>query len=140
MTPATVSNIVQAPSLFTAGKSKLPSQPEEKSANTPGNGSSFTKDSAPAPVDTISISSLSRGSAPVVKKEEVKKEATATVAAVDNSEKAAAKVQFVYDLKGELITKYLDSSNRLVYQVPSELMVRLKESVLKADTTVDTKA
>ena len=51
-----------------------------------------------------------------------------------------SKVQFVYDLKGDVKVQYLDTADRVIYQVPSELMLHLKEAALKADSAVDTKA
>ena len=56
------------------------------------------------------------------------------------SQRSAANVEFVYDLNGDLITRYLDSSRRLIYQTPSELMLRAQEAVSKSDSSVDTKA
>jgi hypothetical protein len=34
----------------------------------------------------------------------------------------------------------MDTASRLIYQVPSELMLRLQEAVLKSDSSVDTNA
>ena len=146
MTPVVVSGVAQTSSLFTHAKS-LSSPIGEKGTGSPGADSA--KDGTSGPVDTVSISSLSRQAITDVKKEEaviegaqkenVKKEETA-VANNEKSDRAAAKVQFVYDLNGELSIRYMDSADRIVYQSPSELMQQMKESASKSDSSVDTEA
>lgn len=98
---------------------------------------------------TVSISSESRLALSDVKKEEVPLEAAEREKAKkdekrvvngESAEGASSKVQFVYDQKGELSLRYLDASDRLIYQTPSELMLSLREAALKADSSVDTKA
>ena len=140
MTPAAVTNIAQAIPVLSKGKSDIPAPQEEKRVTPQNIGSPNAKDNTPIPVDTISISQQSRQTVTDVKKEEMKKAEPNTVTISATSDKTTAKVQFVYDVNGELSTRYLDSANRLVYQVPSELMLRIKESAAKADSAVDTKA
>lgn len=53
---------------------------------------------------------------------------------------AAAKVEFDYDNSGEKVMKFMDNSDRLVYQLPSELTLQLRESTDKADHIVNTMA
>jgi hypothetical protein len=99
------------------------------------------KDSKPVPVDTISISSQSLKATTELKKDEAKKDATSVLNNSSNKpDTPTAKVQFVYDLKGELITKYMDTADRLIYQTPSELMLQMREVASKSDSTVDMKA
>ncbi|MEI6306705.1 MAG: hypothetical protein WCP33_07775 [Deltaproteobacteria bacterium] len=138
MTPATASGISQQLPSVSAAKSN--SSPQEKGADSQRAGEVFAKDSKPIPVDTVSISYQLRQTANDVKKEEAKKEEANSVKNIDNSGKAAAKVQFVYDLKGDLSIRYMDNNNRLIYQVPSELMIRLSEAASRSDSSVDTKA
>lgn len=146
MAPAEVSGVAQTLSLFVNAKSQ--SSPQEKGTSPPG--ADVTKDDTPTLVDTVSISSQSRQVMTDVKrdealveeakKEKVKKEKVNIVNDSEKTDRAAARVQFVYDLKGELRVRYMDTANRLVYQVPSELMLQLKEAASKSNSSVDTKA
>lgn len=146
VTPAEVSGIAQAFPSFANVTPGLSSQ-EEKGTLPPNAGAVLGKDGNASYVDTVSISELSRQAITAnVKKEDAavaaeKKAAEANVLNNDaKPDRAAAKVQFVYDLKGELSIRYMDTANRLIYQVPSELMLHLKEAVSKSDSSVDTKA
>lgn len=145
MAPAVVSGVAQTLSLFQDAKSHS-SPREDKGTSSPE--ADVSKTVTPVAVDTISISSRSRQAVTDVKhvetavdtaqKEKIKKRDAAV-----NTEKsggAAAKVQFVYDQNGELSVRYMDSSDRLVYQSPSELMLQMKEAASKSDSSVDTKA
>jgi hypothetical protein len=124
-----------AQSISLNSNAKLNSSPQEENGiGSPNQGGLLAKDSKATPVDTVSISSRSQQTKTASKKEEA-----TIVSSSDKSGRIAAKVDFVYDLKGELITKYLDTANRLVYQIPSELMLRLKEAEAKSDSSVDTK-
>jgi uncharacterized FlaG/YvyC family protein len=134
-----VLNIEQSPTLLPTARTGTAPQ-EEKGAVSLNIVAAPAKENKPAAVDTISISSQSRQAITDLENKKVKSEIAAAVAKGKQSDQAAAKVEFVYDLNGEVITKYLDSSNRLVYQTPSELMLRLKESTQKTDSSVDTKA
>jgi len=98
------------------------------------------KEGNPLPVDTVSLSTLSHQAISAEKKEEAKKEEAKKVVNVKTSDQTPAKVEIVYDQKGALITKYMDSADRLIYQVPSELTLLLRETVSKSDSSVDTKA
>lgn len=149
MAPTMVSGIVQKLPLFTNVNASSP--PEDKGSNVPTAEAATPKENKPVAADTVSISAQSRRAVPVVKKDDVriedakreqlKKEAEAAVAKQSQkADRAIAKVQFVYNLKGELSIRYMDTADRLVYQIPSELMMQLKEAAAKADASVDTKA
>lgn len=99
---------------------------------------SSTKDVVPASVDTVSISSLSQQKATDAKKEEIKKETSNYIS--DKPDATVAKVQFVYNPKGEISIRYMDTASRIIYQTPSELMLSLKDALTKSDTSVDTNA
>jgi len=145
VTPAVVSGVAQTLSLFPNAQSHS-SPLEDKGTGSPG--ADVTKDGPPPPVDTVSLSSQSRQALTDVKKEEavidgakkgkVKKEEATAVNG--KSDMAAAKVLFVYDLKGELNIRYMDTADRLIYQSPSELMKQMKEAASKSDSSVDTSA
>jgi hypothetical protein len=134
-----VSDIVQTLPLLSNAVSN--SSPQgENGTTSPSASAVVTRDSRPIPVDTISISYQSRLTVADVKKEDAKKEEANKVNNSGNPVRTMAKMQFVYDLNGDLSVRYMDTANRLIYQVPSELMIRLKEAASKADSSVDTKA
>jgi len=45
-----------------------------------------------------------------------------------------------YDAKGNIITKYMDSSNKVIYQTPSDSVLRAQELMSKVQTATSTKA
>ena len=139
MTSVAVSGSTQALQQFTTGKSK-PS-PMEGQGGSPQNVSvDLTSEVKAVAVDTVDISAKSLKTVTELKKDEQKKE---TVTAVGNSEKpdrAMAKVQFVYSPKGDLSIRYMDTADRRIYQVPSELMMRFAEALSRSDSSVNTKA
>lgn len=148
MALAVVLGAAQALSLFSNAKSYSSSR-EESVIVPPGAGVDVAKDRISASVDTVSLSSQSRQAVAGVKKEETAVKAAerekvvekeSAIANSEGSNEVAAKVEFVYDQNGELSVKYMDTSGRLVYQLPSELQLQMKEAASKADTTVDTKA
>jgi hypothetical protein len=139
MASAVVSDIAQTVPQFSNTLSNSSPQ-EERGAGSPGVSAALTKDDRLAPNDTISISDQSRQAVVDGKKAEAKKERTPTA---DNSGKSGtitATIQFVYDLKGELIVRHMDSANRLIYQIPSRLALLIRELASKSYSSVDTKA
>jgi hypothetical protein len=117
------------------------SSPESEKGAVPQNAVAVAaKDGEPVNVDTVSISDQSRLAITDTKKEEAKREKPDKGSNVENSGGTVAKVQFVYNPEGNLSIRYMDTASRLIYQVPSELMLRLQEAVLKSDSSVDTKA
>lgn len=116
----------------------------------PNAGTVLNKEATHIQVDTISISDQSRQAGVVVKnegtlsleaqREKAKKEEASKANTLGKSDGVMSKVQFVYDQKGTLSVRYMDSANRLIYQVPSELMLRLKEAASQSDSSVNTKA
>lgn len=140
MTPDIILSIDQALPLFSNTKSQSP--PQEKN----GSASSISsKENKPVIGDTVSISSQSRQALTDVKKDKtLLKEGKKTEAnRADNSvisDAATATVEFVYNLKGDLVTKYLDSSSRIIYQTPSKLMLSMNVSASKSDSSVSMKA
>lgn len=149
MTPTIVSSLVQTLPLFSNAKPNL-SAPDEKGAGTSSADVTLTKDGPPAPVDIVSLSSQSRQAMTEVmktealledaKKEKAKQDEANIVNNGGNTDRAMAKVQFVYNMNGDLSIRYMDTANRLIYQTPSELMLRLKETATGSESSVDTKA
>ena len=148
MAPAVVSSIAQSTPQLSTVKSSSPPTPvakEESKSSSLNISAGVTKDNNQAPVDTIKISSQALQSSTDFKKDEAKKnEAKKEVARDANKnvspERTTSKVLFVYDQKGELITKYMNSGGDLIYQVPSALMLFTKEADSKSKLSVDTKA
>jgi len=95
-----------------------------------------TQDTVLVPIDTVSISSQSQQKVTDAKKEETKRELNNNNS--DKPDATAAKVQFVYNPKGELSIRYMDTASRIIYQTPSELMLSLKDTLIESDTSVDT--
>lgn len=137
---AEVSGIAQSLTPVSTGKpGSLPSQ-EEKVASSAATAVVSAREGNSSAVDTVSISDMSRQAITDVKKEDVKKEEKNAASNVNQPGKAAAKVEFVYDPKGELSVRFMDTANRVIYQVPSELMMKLEEVAYKPDSSVNTKA
>lgn len=108
----------------------------EKGPASTSSSTLSTRDLVSIQVDTVSISSQSQQKATDAKREETKIETNNI-----NSDKpvvTAAKVQFVYNPKGEISIRYMDTASRIIYQTPSELMLSLKDALTKSDTSVDT--
>lgn len=132
------SGITQTLPQLSAGKQNASRQ--EDRVSSPAVTASATKESGPVSADTVSISSQLRQTINDVEKELVKKVETSKENSNDNISVVMPKVQFAYDMKGELSVKYMDASNNLIYQSPSELMIRMKaEAASKLDSAVDMK-
>lgn len=149
MTPTTVSGSIQALPLFS--DAKLNPAPHVDTVPSAQNAAIHAANTAPVSSDTVSISSRSRQAGAEVNKETVPSPEVAqkekarieeALARINGKkpEQALSKVQFVYDQKGELSVRYMDASDRLIYQIPSEIALYLKEAAVKAESTVDTKA
>ena len=113
---------------------------DNKGRTDTGTGPVSAKDSKLLSVDTVNISYRSPRTAAEVNKEEVKTEDTSTANSSANTDRSIAKVQFVYNPKGNLSIRYMDTSSRLIYQTPSELMLQMQETAPKSDAAVDTRA
>lgn len=151
MTPTMISGTSQTLTQFP--NSTLDSPPQDvKGIASRVVSISVPKDEKQPTVDTVSISDplrqvvmdVNKDSSLVKKATKVKDQSNETQAAVlagnEQSGVAVAKVEFMYDVKGELIVKYMDTADRIVYQMPSELMQHMKETAGKYDSSVDTKA
>lgn len=118
--------------------------PELKPVANAKNDAAQTVDNAVnqtvATADTVTLSEKARQSGKEEQKQQVVPEKD-PASAQETSVRAVAKTEFVYDQKGELIIKYMDTSDKLVYQIPSELMLKMREEAAKAEATaVNTKA
>jgi|GEM_PF-1292919 len=67
----------------------------------------------------------------------------AQAAGISGAEKpvrAMSHVVEVYNIHGKARTKFLDSHNNLIYQIPSEMKAKLEDLMMKPETAADTKA
>ncbi|MFZ4859389.1 MAG: hypothetical protein ACOYL3_23685 [Desulfuromonadaceae bacterium] len=149
MAPTVVSSIAQpTPQLSTMRSSSLSvsQKNEESKTRSPNVTAGVAVDSKSDSVDTVRISFQALQSSSDVKRDEAKSEVKKDEARKIEAKKekvgdtnnnikpeaATAKVQFVYNQRGDLITKYLDSSGSLIYQVPSKLMLLSQEADSKS--------
>lgn len=127
-----------------------PAAKDIKAADVPVPTATSAKENAKIAGDTVALSTESQKTDAVVKSTEFNHEVedkkkmeaglqSILVEKTEKFDKSIAKVQFSYNLKGEISLRYLDTSNNLIYQVPSELMMQLKDSASKSETSVNTK-
>ena len=57
-----------------------------------------------------------------------------------NSVREMSRVTESYDARGNVITKYTDSSNNIIYQTPSESVLRTQELMSKTQAATSIKA
>ena len=60
-----------------------------------------------------------------------------------NQKKAPAATSHVieeYNAKGELRIKFVDNKNNIIYQIPSEMVSKMQDLMLKSDVPTDAKA
>lgn len=114
--------------------------PEAKLSVVPSKtGDLQAREDAQPAADKVTLSEQARQSVSETEKEK-KAAAEAQKADANAASTSIAKTEFVYDAKGELIVKYMNTTNKLVYQIPSELMLKLKESEAKSTASVNTNA
>lgn len=140
VTPVTVSGITQTLQPFPSEKQSMSTQGDLSTSTQSSTGSfSSINSNIPLTLDTVTLSDRPLESVRSPNKEEVKKDEAARTANSEKTDRAMSKVQFVYSPKGDLSIRYLDTADRLIYQVPSELMLRFAEALSKSDSSVDTK-
>jgi uncharacterized FlaG/YvyC family protein len=114
--------------------------PETKLSVVPAKASDLqSREDAQPAADKVTLSEQARQSVSETEKEK-KAAAKALKSDANTASGSIAKTEFVYDAKGELIVKYMNTTNKLVYQIPSELMLKLKESEAKSTASVNTNA
>jgi hypothetical protein len=50
-----------------------------------------------------------------------------------------SKVVEVYNLQGKVRTKFMDSNNNVVYQVPSEMVAKMEDQMMRPETSANIK-
>lgn len=149
MTPTSISDIA-APLKYVTAAQANSALPQSGESGLTGVRAVAAPDTPQLSVDTVSLSDRSRqpfadgrrDQAAVAdeKKQETKKEGSESEKAGGKPDRTIAKVQFVYTMKGTLRMRYLDTASRLIYQVPSELMLQLREAMANSGSLVNTKA
>ena len=56
-----------------------------------------------------------------------------------NSVRAMSHVVEVYNQQGEVRTKFMDSKNNVIYQIPTEMVAKLEDQMMNQDTSASTK-
>lgn len=135
-----VTSPIQTISLFSNGRSPHQLRKEFSPASLFPKGDGLEKKDTQSAGDTVSLSpQLQQALDDAEKKDKMKLyEEPEKKKEISNS--AVAKVEIAYDSNGELVTKYLDTANRLVYQSPSEMALFLRETEAKSKATVNTTA
>lgn len=60
-------------------------------------------------------------------------------AGIEKSARTMSHVVEVYNLQGKARTKFMDSKNNVIYQVPSEMVAKLEDQMLDLNTSTSTK-
>jgi hypothetical protein len=93
-----------------------------------------------SPVDTVSILYKTEQIKSEVKKESAKNEAANISKNKNKPDRTIGDVQFAYNFKGDLRVRFMDRGNRLIYQIPPELVARVADTISQPNSSVDTKA
>lgn len=87
-------------------------------------------------VDTVTITNKTLDNKHAAQQEEAKKAGGSQ----DKLGRTMDEVLFAYNYKGDLRIKFMDSLNKLVYQVPPVLVSRMSDIMAQPDSAVNTKA
>lgn len=145
MRPGEVSGIVQSLSTSAAARSDSSAL---STVSITVSDSVSTDASAPFSADTVSISNKSRLTTLLKQSETNSEYYPRSVSVADESRKISGisktarsigAVQIEYNMNGIVLVRFMDTANRLIYQVPSELMMRMAEAALKSNSSVNTK-
>lgn len=63
----------------------------------------------------------------------------APAAADNNTGRGMSHISESYDSRGNVITKFMDSSNNMIYQTPSEMVVKTRELMTNTQATTSIK-
>lgn len=127
---ANVSSLIQPP-VTTGGASD-----KTASVDKPANVVVSTKDRLPGAAEIPGVGDaqagdkLSFSSVP---------ESAATVETVAKPAGVVSHVVESYNFKGDVRVKFMDSRNNVVYQIPSEMVAKMQDLMLKPNTSADIK-
>jgi hypothetical protein len=87
----------------------------------------------PAVADTVVLSNKPAG---LLKQQNSAKETNNQ----NKTESASSHVIEEYNAKGELRVKFVDNKNNIIYQIPSEMVAKMQDLMMKSDVSADAKA
>ncbi len=99
------------------------------------------KAAAAAPVDTVVISDQVQKADQEPRKEEVvNRETDRQVSKQGSGGRTMGHVLFVYNLRGDLRIRFMDSKNMLIYQIPPVMVAKTMDLMSQFATAVNTRA
>ena len=138
-----VSNMIAPSAQLAAGAQYSAKQGRELIASTPE--APIAREKQTSPVDTVSLMNKAQQTATETQKEDekkdiAKKEAARKLKSQDEPARSIGEVKFDYDYNGNLLVRFMDRANRLIYQIPPELVTRVAETISKSKSSVNMKA
>ncbi|HEX9078564.1 MAG TPA: hypothetical protein VF795_03175 [Desulfuromonadaceae bacterium] len=135
MTPGGITlNVDLMSSQFGAAGSVSSGQDTNSSAQAPDKIP--TQDTSLSAMDTVTITNKSQGPAPAANKDKPNSENSKQ----DQSARTMKDVLFAYNFKGKLRIRFMDSANRLIYQIPPVMVARTQDLMQRSDLAVDMRA
>jgi hypothetical protein len=101
------------------------------------------QDTPPAHDPPASLAAAAPAANPIAGSKVAASAKQAQVTGISAPEKPAREMSHVvevYNIHGKVRTKFLDSHNNLIYQIPSEMKAKLEDLMMKPETSADTKA
>ena len=102
---------------------------------------SADKTASAVPVDTVVISDqVQKANQEPRKEEPVKKETDQQARKKESEGRTMGHVLFVYNLRGDLRVRFMDSKNKLIYQIPPVMVAKTMDLMSQFTDTVNMKA
>jgi len=102
---------------------------------------STDKTASAAPVDRVVISDQAQKTNQEPRKEEpVKKETDQQARKKESDGRTMGHILYVYNLRGDLRVRFMDSKNKLIYQIPPVMVAKTMDLMSRFAKTVNTKA
>jgi hypothetical protein len=93
-----------------------------------------------SPVDTVSILNRAKEDSTETRNETARNENLKKAQNEGDSSRPIGNVDFSYTFKGDLRVRFMDRGNRLIYQIPPELVARVEDTISQPNSSIDTKA
>ena len=136
MTPGGITlHVDLMPSQLSVAGSASNGQGSDTSAPATNNRSA-TQEALSSPVDTVTIANKSQGTAPGASKDKSGSDSNKQ----EQPARTMRDVLFAYNFKGKLRIRFMDSANRLIYQIPPVMVARTQDLMQRADLAVDMRA
>ena len=99
------------------------------------------KTASAVPVDRVVISDqVQKANQEPRKEEPVKKETDQQARKKEPEGRTMGHILYVYNLRGDLRVRFMDSKNKLIYQIPPVMVAKTMDLMNRFDKTVNTKA